>query len=303
MPTVSVVMPVYNRAAVVRRAIDSVLGQDFTDFELIVVDDGSLDATPAIVAAVDDPRLRLIALSSNSGGNAARNRGIREAKAPLIAFLDSDDYYLPHKLSAVMRIFGERPGLEMLIDSFIKIYPPDQKRPDTPRRNPFLESSPQILDALFARRIWKATAGITVMRDAAIRAGLFDESLKRRQDYDFIVRLAGVARCASTDELLWVKTNSPDAISANLDTGVGSLVAFYERFPQFHSNAAFRRGFALDIARHFIRIVGRRRPGRIARDAKPLIQLLGARRFAAMLAQGIGLVIARRSGADRGPGG
>jgi len=286
-------MPVYNRAAVVERAVRSVLAQDFTDFELIVVDDGSTDATPAIIVTIDDPRVRLIALADNSGGNAARNRGIREAQALLVAFLDSDDYYLPHKLSSVVRMFGERPGLEMLIDSFIKTYPPELKRPDALRRNPVLETNREILDALFTRRIWKATPGITVTRDAAIRAGLFDESLKRRQDYDFIVRLAAVARCASTDQLLWVKTNSPDAISASLDTGVGALVTFYQRHSQFHSDAAFRRGFALDIARHFVRILGRRRPDRIARDARPLIRLLGFRRFAAMLTQGIGLVIAR----------
>lgn len=297
MPAVSVIMPVYNRAAVVGRAIDSVLGQDFTDFELIVVDDGSSDATADTVSAMTDPRLRFIPLATNSGGNAARNRGIREARAPLICFLDSDDYYLPHKLAVIVRTFAERPDLEVLIDSFIKVYPATQKRPDTPRRNPVLDTNEQVLEALFTRRIWKATPGISARRDAALRAGLFDETLKRRQDYDFIVRLAGVARCASTDELLWVKTNSPDAISANLDTNVASLIAFYERHPGHHSARAFRRGFAIDIARHFVRIVSRRQPGRIARDARPLIALLGRARFAAMLAEGLAVLAARRGGA------
>lgn len=297
LPAVSVIMPVYNRASVVGRAIDSVLAQDFADFELIVVDDGSTDASAAIVSAMPDPGLRFIELATNSGGNAARNRGIREARAPLLCFLDSDDYYLPHKLSAVVRRFAEQPAVEVLIDSFIKIYPRGDNRPDTPRRNPILDTSEEVLEALFTRRIWKATPGISARRDAVIRAGMFDETLKRRQDYDFIIRLAGVARCASTDELLWVKTNSPDAISANLGTNVASLIAFYERHPGHHSGRAFRRGFAIDIARHFVRVVGRRQPGRIARDARPLIALLGRRRFAAMLAEGLGVLAARKGGA------
>src|ERR1700733_847645 len=98
MARIAVVIPVYNRGAIVRRAVDSVLGQEFTDFELIVVDDASSDDTADIVAAIDDPRLRLLHQPGRPGGNAARNRGIREATAPLIALLDSDDEYLPAKL-------------------------------------------------------------------------------------------------------------------------------------------------------------------------------------------------------------
>ncbi|HVF37605.1 MAG TPA: glycosyltransferase family 2 protein, partial [Sphingomicrobium sp.] len=98
-PAISVVMPVYNRADSVGRAVASVLAQDFPDFELIVVDDGSTDGTAEAVSAEIDPRLRLIRLPGNAGGNAARNRGIEAARAPLIAFLDSDDAYLPHKLA------------------------------------------------------------------------------------------------------------------------------------------------------------------------------------------------------------
>ena len=128
MPTVSVVIPVYNRAAVVRRAIDSVLAQSLTDFELIVVDDGSSDGSPGIVAGIDDPRVRLIRLPVNGGGNAARNRGIREATAPIVAFLDSDDYFLPHKLASIVALFEERSDLGLAVDSFRKVYPVEQDR-------------------------------------------------------------------------------------------------------------------------------------------------------------------------------
>lgn len=285
-PAVSVIMPVFNRAAVVRQAIGSVLTQHFGDFELIVVDDGSSDGTPYIVAAIEDPRLRLIRLPVNGGGNAARNLGIREARAPLIAFLDSDDAYLPHKLAEVVRMFAERPDLEALVDSYDKVHPLSENRPNTPRRNPVLDGSEELLDALFTRRLWKATPGITVRRDAALRAGLFDETLRRRQDYDFLMRLAGVARCASTDRILWLKADSPDAISSNSDTSLGAILAIFHRHPRFHSDPRFRKGLAIDLAGHFKQRVAARALRRIPADAWPLVRLFGLAGTAALLISG-----------------
>ena len=79
-PAISVVMPVYNRAASVRAAIDSVLTQTFTHFELLVVDDGSTDGSGDVVTAIGDPRIRLVQLGQNRGANAARNEGLRQAR-------------------------------------------------------------------------------------------------------------------------------------------------------------------------------------------------------------------------------
>src|ERR1700752_2956055 len=111
-PASAVVMPVYNRAATVGRAIQSVLSQEFQDFELIIVDDGSTDGTPDVVASFADPRLRFIRLPANAGGNAARNRGIDAGTAPLITFLDSDDHYLSNKLEFAVHYFEDRPEVD-----------------------------------------------------------------------------------------------------------------------------------------------------------------------------------------------
>src|SRR5262247_778662 len=108
-PTISVILPVYNRAGTVGSAIRSVLQQDFANFELIVVDDGSTDGSADVVETFRDPRVKLIRQTSNAGGNAARNRGIDAARAPLIAFLDSDDEYLAHKLGFTIDWFKGRP--------------------------------------------------------------------------------------------------------------------------------------------------------------------------------------------------
>ena len=292
-PAISVVMPVFNRAAVVGDAIQSVLNQDFADFELIVVDDGSTDGTAEAAAKFGDPRLRLMRLPANAGGNAARNRGIEAATAPLITFLDSDDAYLPNKLGFTVRAFAERPDMDVMLDSFIKRYP-GRGRPDIELRNPVLDRNSDILEALFTRRMWKATPGISAKRETVLRAGKFDEDLRRRQDFDFIVRLAKVGRIATTDELLWVKSYARDTISGDPRNFVPSTLAFYRRHPEYYSNPAYRPGFAHDLGRHFARLIKRRRFAAAWDDASALADELGWWRFLKLTLGGVGLFRARR---------
>ena len=288
-------MPVYNRAGLVGEAIDSVLQQDFADFELIVVDDGSTDGSGAVVEAIDDPRLRHIRLPANAGGNAARNRGVEAATAPLIAFLDSDDLYLPHKLGFTVRAFAERPEMDVLLDSFVKRYP-ERDRPDIELRNPMLEDNEAILEALFNRRMWKATPGIAARRETVIAAGKFDEGLRRRQDFDFILRLAKAGRMATTDQPLWVKRHAAATISADLGSFVDSTLAFYRRHPEYYANLAYRPGFAHDLGRHFVRLLRRRKFGAALRDARPLAAELGWFRLLGLVIGGAGHFRARRKG-------
>jgi hypothetical protein len=102
-PAVTVVIPVYNKAAYVRRAVDSVLAQTRGDFELIVIDDGSTDHSRAVVMEVQDPRLRVLS-QPNAGPGAARNRGLAEARAPLVAWLDADDEWMPRFLERAFEL-------------------------------------------------------------------------------------------------------------------------------------------------------------------------------------------------------
>ena len=292
-PAISVIMPVYNRALVVGDAIRSVLAQQFEDFELIVVDDGSTEDIAQIIEAFGDPRLNYERLPKNCGGNAARNRGIEAAQASLIAFLDSDDDYLPHKLGFTVRYFAQRPEIDVLLDSFIKLYP-ERDRAGTAIRNPVLDDNGQILDALFNRRVWKATPGIAVRRESAIKVGMFDEALRRRQDFDFILRLAKIARMATTNEINWVKSYSADTISGALESFASSAIEFYRRHPEYYANPAYRPGFAHDLGRHFSRLVKRRRFGAAWRDAKRLGKELGWARFLKLAIGGVGQFKSRR---------
>ena len=111
-PPVSVVIPAYNREATIVAAIDSVLGQSFGDFELLVVDDGSRDGTLAAARSVADPRVRVIAAEQNGGAAAARNLGATQARGDWIAFQDSDDEWLPRKLEKQMaRLHAADPAI------------------------------------------------------------------------------------------------------------------------------------------------------------------------------------------------
>jgi len=113
-PAVSVILPTYQRASLVGRAIRSVLAQTYADFELLVVDDGSTDATAAAVAQCADPRVRYLRLERNRGAGAARNAGVARSTGRVLAFQDSDDEWLPTKLESHLRalsLCGEAVGV------------------------------------------------------------------------------------------------------------------------------------------------------------------------------------------------
>ena len=112
-PFFSVVIPLYNRAAIVGDTIRSVLSQDWQDFEIVVIDDGSLDNPRPAIEAIGDKRVRYIR-QDNAGGGAARNHGIETARGRYIAFLDSDDLFLPGKLSIMARALKDDDGRTVL---------------------------------------------------------------------------------------------------------------------------------------------------------------------------------------------
>ena len=281
-PKVSVILPVHNRADVLPRAIQSVLGQELRDFELIVIDDGSSDGSAQVAESFGDERIRLIRLERNRGGNVARNEGIRAAKAPLIAFLDSDDRYLPAKLGWTVAEFERRPKLELLVDSFVKVQPHGSRKTQVIRRNRVIDDREEFRTALFTRQLWKATPAITVKRQVAIEAGLFDETLRRLQDFDFLIRVSEMANCASTDQVLWVKYWDAAAISAQ-DNMIPANVELVRRHPEYLRERAYRPGLAYALRLSAWRRIRRGDIGGIARDVRHLGEAFG-RREAARLA-------------------
>ena len=107
MARVDIIMPLYNKASTVERAVRSILAQTMTDWRLIVVDDGSTDDGPQRVRAIDDPRIEIVT-QANAGPGAARNAGLDRATAPYVAFLDADDEWLPDYLSRALNAIEEQ---------------------------------------------------------------------------------------------------------------------------------------------------------------------------------------------------
>src|SRR5579859_5851959 len=113
-PLVTVLIPAYNAAATIARAINSVLAQTFSDYEIIVVDDGSHDTTSEIVQSYDEPAIQLLRLPSNQGASRAVNEGLKIARGKFVAFLDADDEWLPSKVSTQIDALVRNPAAIMV---------------------------------------------------------------------------------------------------------------------------------------------------------------------------------------------
>lgn len=182
VPLISVIIPTYNRGWVLKEAIDSVLSQDFDSFEMIVVDDGSTDNTPDVLGRYGD-RITVIP-QSNRGVSAARNRGVREAKGDLIAFLDSDDLWLPGKLATQAAFFRSRP--DALICQTEEIWIRNGRRVNPKHRHK--KPSGWIFEPSLALCLVSPSA-VMIRRELFEEMGGFDESLPACEDYDLWLRI------------------------------------------------------------------------------------------------------------------
>jgi len=212
-PTVSVVIPAYNAAWCVEKAVDSVLAQTFRDFEVIVVNDGSTDDTTSVLSRYGDA-IRLIN-QTNGGMSHARNSGIRAARGEFIAFLDSDDWWLPAKLEHQVGLMRGRPEV-----GFCSC---------TARVE---DTEGQLLN-LWACRNWQGSflahlfasnadvpgscSAVLARRHLVQRAGAFDETLRGAEDPDLWMRLAAISEYACLPEPMAVILKRKGSVSRNLE--------------------------------------------------------------------------------------
>jgi len=263
-PKLSVVLPTYNRAGTLARAIGSVLRQSEPDLELIVIDDGSTDGSDRVVNGIGDARIRYFRHSPNRGGNYARNRGIEAAIAPIVSFLDSDDEYLPEKAATVLDFFDRNPTIDAVLDSHVLIY--EGGKPPRERRNPSDLDPANFRRGVFRGTLSKPTPSISARRAALVKSGLFDEKLRRRQDMDLLLRLSREHACASISDVLWRKHWVEGAISAERESFVASLLAICDRHPEYLSDGDYRVGLERDVVRHFAELAADGKWRTIARD-------------------------------------
>lgn len=191
-PAISVVIPLYNKARHIERAVQSILYQTFIDFELIVVNDGSTDGGGDAVRAVTDSRIHVIE-QANAGVSAARNRGIRESRTELIAFLDADDEWKPTFLETMLRLAQQFPqcgafgtAWEIVEANGRKSAPRYSALPDSPWEGII----PDYFRCLLGRNAPLWTSALAIPRTTFQSTGLFAEGEALGQDQEMWFRIA-----------------------------------------------------------------------------------------------------------------
>ncbi|WP_112661796.1 glycosyltransferase family 2 protein [Microvirga flavescens] len=182
--TVSVVIPVHNRTASLRKAVQSALDQTRAPDEIVIVDDASTEPVTAASLGIEDPRIRIVRLAQNRGAAGARMVGVEEARSRLIAFLDSDDVFLPEKLAAQLSLLGENDDLTTVACGW---QANDENTGHSYRRIPIESADPRD----FASGCWFSPgATVLIPKRAFDIVGPFDPSLRRLEDLDWFLRFA-----------------------------------------------------------------------------------------------------------------
>jgi len=253
-PTVSVIIPAYNRAATIHRAIRTVLAQTFADYELIVVDDASSDPTRETVQKIPDGRVKLIVHEKNRGAAAARNSGMKAAAGKYIAWLDSDDEWLPLKLEAQLSALRKAPGEVKACYCAYERVENDQSVVYIPRSK----------DARSLYLTCDLGPGSTLLFERAVldTVGFLDETLTRYEDAEWLLRYCSRYRLIGVDEPL---ARVHDASRPSAEEVERAARAFIARIsPGLRSYGVFRRVAIsrrwMDVASYFAL---EHRPGRM----------------------------------------
>ena len=186
----SVIMPLYNKAPYVRKAVESVVGQTYRDWELVVVDDGSSDGSGEVVAGVADARIRRIR-QENAGVGVARNRGVAESSAPYICFLDADDWWEPTFLEEMAGLIERHPDAGIYGTSYWMVKNSKKRLAPIGVDDGFTEGEINYC-TVYAKTLCMPLTSITVAIPRAVfdEAGGFKPHLKLGEDFDLWIRIA-----------------------------------------------------------------------------------------------------------------
>lgn len=255
-PFVSVVLPCYNRAGTLLRAVASVLCQTISDIELIIVDDGSTDESWALVSKLGDQRVRYVRHERRMGANAARNTGARLACGEWIAFQDSDDVWLPHKLETQLGALLARSGAGGAYSRYVRL------------RVDGVELEPACVLPTGRAELHRSLLGVNligtptlvVKRSIFEETGGFDESLPRFQDWEFALRISSSHDLVPVDEVLVVAHDPGGGVSKSPADGLRALQHIlasnrqeYRTHPRAHARVLARKGDLHRIGRSRVR--------------------------------------------------
>jgi glycosyltransferase involved in cell wall biosynthesis len=196
MPEVSIILPTYNRAHSLGSAVQSILEQTYSDFELIVVDDGSTDDTSTYIQEIDDQRLTYVVHNTNKGAAAARNTGMRLAVGDYIAFLDSDDTWNAEKLEKQLKFLKEQ---DAVIGGCVSYYRLQFLNSSTVRK---INIEPDFYHQSLKGCNLSPGSTLIFKKECLNQVGFQDESLKRFEDWEWQIRFARFYKWAMVPEVL-----------------------------------------------------------------------------------------------------
>jgi glycosyltransferase involved in cell wall biosynthesis len=232
MPSVSIIIPAYNAAEFIGDAIRSVLAQNVSDYEVIVVDDGSTDGTREVLRAFDD-RVQYVR-QNNRGVAAARNAGIAMARGQWVCFLDADDMWMPEKLGRQLTLAVQHPSVGLIFaDAEERDAARIQKRsiletmrfgPDALRDVPLREPFRKLLVENFI-----PTSTVMIRTACFATAGTFDEELSNAEDRDLWLRIAAHFPIACVPQILAKKRSHAANISARTELALRSRIRVWMR--------------------------------------------------------------------------
>jgi glycosyltransferase involved in cell wall biosynthesis len=227
MVLISVVIPVYNGAKTIQATINSVLNQTFSDFELIVIDDGSTDSTLQIISTIKDDRLNVFSYP-NAGVSASRNRGIAKATGKYIAFLDSDDLWTSDKLELQLAALETtQAAIAYSWTDWI------DESGQFLRPGGHIAESGNVYVKLLIRDFIESGSNPLILKQALDEVGNFDESISAAEDWDVWLRLAARYEFVAIPSPQILYRVSPNSLSSNVcDMEVASLKVIEQAFAQ-----------------------------------------------------------------------
>lgn len=222
LPKATVIIPTYNRAKTLERSIKSVLTQTFSDYELIIIDDGSTDNTKELIIDIKDDRIHYIKSPVNRGAANARNIGIRAAKGEYIAFQDSDDEWLPEKLEKQVTALDKTDGeTGMVYTGFFYDFGENGILEYPPKDMPYEIKSGYIYPQMLKRNLI-GTPTMLVRKGCLNKVGMFNTTLKSLEDWELCLRISKEYKVYFVDESLHKAYITPGSLSSDIIASIQS---------------------------------------------------------------------------------
>lgn len=256
---ISVIIPLYNKESIIEQSLRSVLSQDYKDFEVIVVNDGSTDSSADIVRSIHDPHIRFFE-QENGGPSKARNTGVKHAKGEWIVFLDADDEFLPGALSSFMKIANSHAECDFVVTSFMV-----RKADGNTYR---LSNCEGIISNPFKKHCFNLLVphtGSTMYKKELVLKCPFNENLRRYEDFDTWFRMYRQAKIIASKTVTFVlnskyaeaskgRRNIKEDFLGHLEFGNKS---FWEKQCLYRLYIEERTNYGLECRRLYRMLLGR----------------------------------------------